>query len=814
MRIREDVRFGMRLLQRSPGFAAIAIGTLALGIGANTAMFSIVEAVLLRSLPYRDAGRLVAIWDREAQAKGVSKLFDAYRDLEIYRQHRQNVEQASGATWARGDSVMTGRGPAQDVLAIPVSQDFFSLLGVQPALGRTFNKEDLDLDCAVVLANGFWQRKLGGQADIVGQSLRLDDRACVVTGVMPAEFDFYPTDAAAMWRLVTHADPMAKDPDHSSIGIFGRLKPGATIEKAQAELRLLHRQYHQNDRHGAETEPVVFPLQAEFTWLAGRNLRLSLLVLLAAVGAVLMIACVNVANLLLGRSLARQKELAIRAALGSGRGRLIGQLLTEALLLSILAAALGTVFATAAVGWFRAANPIPMPPANRVDINLGVLAFTAALSILTTVLCGLVPAWRSSRIDLHEVLKAHGGAGAQGRSGHAAGKFLVVGEVTLSLVLLVGAGLLITSVARFAAAPFGFPPGRLVTMSVSLPPNTYANGAQRIRFLNHVTEGLGAISGGQNVAWTSALPVRGLQGFSVLEIEGRPTPMPASAPHDTGEAAVSPEYFAAVNVPLREGRLFDSRDQEQSQPVAIVNEALAEKYFANENPIGQHVRYVGGTDLWLTIVGVVANERRGTVYQEMSWVETPTVYRPITQDAPRSAHLLIRTAESDRRLGDVVRTSVAAIDPSVPVDDVRTMQQVLDKEYLAYPRFRAVVLGGFAAFALLLAVVGLYGVLAQLVARRTPEIGVRMALGARASDVLAAILKEGVVLVGAGVALGLGAAWVLMRFLAALLFGVQAVDPWILAGVSGVLMAASALAIYIPGRRAAGVDPMAALRCE
>ena len=813
MRLWEDVRYGLRIFQRAPGFTAIAVFTLALGIGANTAIFSIVQAVLLRPLPYRDAGRLVAVWDREAQAKGVSKLFDAYRDLEIYQQHSHSLEQTGGATWARGDSLMTGRGPAQYLFAIPVSADFFSLLGVEPALGRTFNKNDLNLACAVVLANGSWQRKLGGRANIVGQTLRLDDRACLVTGVMPAAFDFYPTDAAAMWSLVTYADPMAKDPDHSSIGIFARLKPGETIEKAQAELRLLHRQYHQGDPHGAETEPVVYPLQAEFTWLTGRNLRLSLLVLLAAVGAVLLIACVNVANLLLGRSLARQKELAIRAALGSGRGRMLQQLLTEALLLSISAAALGAFLAMAAVQWLRAANPIQMPPANRVEVNAGVLAFTAMLSILTTVLCGLGPAWRASRIDLHEMLKAHGRASAQGRSRHAVGKVLVVAEVMLSLMLLAGAGLLIQSVARFASAPLGFSPDRLLTMSISLPSTTYATNGQRIRFLNQVTESLRAISEAQSAALTSALPVRGVQGFSVLEVKGRATPVP-SAPHDVGGASVSPQYFSVVRLPLQRGRLFDSADQEQTQPVAIVNEALAEKYFANEDPIGQHIRYFGGTDPWLIIVGVVANEKRSTVYQEMSWVETPTVYRPITQQAPSSSHVLIRTATSAGRVGDIVRKLVAAIDPSVPVADVRTMQQILDKEYLAYPRFWALLLGAFAALALLLAAVGLYGVLAQMVAQRTQEIGVRMALGARTTDVLAATMKEGMLLVGAGVALGLGGTWLLTRFLAALLYGVQAMDPLILAGVSGVLILASLLAIYIPARRAAGVDPMVALRYE
>ena len=813
MRVWEDVRYALRISRRSPGFTTIAVFTLALGIGANTAIFSIVEAVMLRPLPYKDSGRLVAVWDREARVTGIAKLFDAYRDLRIYRQHSLTLEHAAGATWARDDSVMTGHGPAQNVLALPVTVDFFSLLGVPAALGRTFSGEDLNLGCAVVLADGFWRRKLGAQAGIAGQTLRLDDQACVVTGVMPAGFDFYPAEATAMWRLVTHGDPITKDPDHFNVGIFARLKPGETIENAQAELSVLHRRYHQGDTHGAETEPVVYPLQEEFTWLAGRNLRLSLLVLLAAVGAVLLIACVNVANLLLGRSLARQKELAVRAALGSGRARLLQQLLTEALLWSVSAAVLGACLASAAVAWFRAANPIQLPPGNRVEVNAGVLAFTAALSIAATVLCGLGPAWGASRIDLHDVLKAYGRASAQSKGRRAIGKGLVVAEVMLSLVLLVGAGLLIESVSRFASAPFGFSPGRLVTMTISLPRKTYAANEQRVRFLNQVAARLGAISAAQNFSLSSGLPVRGNQGFSVLEIAGHAAPT-RDAQHDVGGAAVSADYFRTVGIALERGRFFDSADQEQTQPVAIVDEALARKYFAKENPVGQRIRYFGGPEPWMTIIGVVANEKRSTVYQEMAWVATPTVYRPITQQAPGSTHILILSTAGDARLGNIVQKIVSAIDPSVPVDNVRTMQQILDKEFLAFPRFRARLLGAFAALALLLAAVGLYGVLAQLAAHRTQEIGVRMALGARPADILASMLKEGMRLVCAGLALGLGAAWLLTRFLAALLYDVRAMDPLVLAGVSAVLLAFSLLAILIPARRAAGVDPMVALRYE
>jgi putative ABC transport system permease protein len=812
-RLCQDLRYSARTLGRSPGFVAIAVLSLALGIGANTAIFSMVEAVLLHPLPYRNADRLVAVWDRASAEKGASKLFDGYQDLEIYRQKSRSFEQIAGATWATGGRIMTGRGPSQDVLAIPASVDFFKLLGVSPAIGRAFRPDDLMRGCSVVLADHFWRSALGGQAKIVGQSLRLDDKSCDVVGVMPPGFAFYPT-ATAMWSLITPESRFARDPAHSNIGIFARLKPGVSLTAAQAELRLLHRQAHRNDRHGAETEPVVYPLQEEFTWLTGRNLRLSLIVLFAAVAFVLLITCTNVANLLLGRSLVRQREMAIRSALGSGRTRLFGQLLTEALLLSGAAAVLGTLLAIGAIHWFQTARPIDLPPGTNVQVNLYVLLFTAALSVLTAILFGFVPAWKTSKVDLNEALKANGRSATQGSAQKLLAKTLVAVEVMLSLVLLAGASLLIQSFSRFASVHFGFAADRIVTMTISLPPTTYASDGKRLQFLDELTDRLAKIPAIGEWCFTSTPPLRGVSGFDALEIEGRPEPVAASGPHDTGQVVVSPSYFGIAGVSLLRGRPFARTDRLQQPAVAIVNEALARKYFPNQIPIGQHIRSYGAPaaqNPWLTIVGVAANEKRTTVYQEMNYVQIPTIYRPISQKPDSKPYLLVTGGDG---IAAAVERQVSALDPAVPIDAVQTLQHLIDSEQFAYPRFRAVLVSSFAGLAFLLATIGLYGVLSQLVTQRTAEIGVRMALGAQRRDVLLLIVRQGMLLVVAGTLGGLAAALLLTRFLAALLYGVSAADPATLAVVSSVLIATALLASFIPARRASRVDPIEALRYE
>jgi putative ABC transport system permease protein len=809
-----DLRYGFRSFSRTPGTTAVIVLTLALGIGASTAIFSIIDAVLLKPLPYRDSARLVAVWDREIHERATSKLFTPYRDFMEFQRSSQSFEQLGGATWATSPMILTGRGPAKNVLAIPSTLGFFSLLGVSPALGRTFEQSDLDRACTVVLAHKFWQSALGGQAGIIGQSLALDNQPCIVVGVMPAGFSFYP-DATSMWRLETPNGEIARNPERRGIGTFARLKPGVTISAAQEELRRLHRQFNEHNRHGEEAEPAVYPLQDEFTWLTGRNLRLTLLVLFGAVNFVLLIACVNVANLLLGRFVVRQREFAIRAALGSGRGRLLRQLLTESILLSTSAAILGTALAIAAIYYFRALNPIEMPPGTVVEVNFRVLLFTVTLAVLTTLLFGLFPAWKASTGNLDEALKSSGRSSSQGARSNRTSRALVVAEVMLSLQLLAGAGLLIDSVVRFSSAPLGFSPQGLTSMAIGLPRTTYADDAQRLGFYERVADALQPLPGLQQFAFSTTLPVRGIQGFNALSIEGRPDPPPANAFHGVGQVTIDPAYFAVIGLPLERGRNFEPLDRDHSDSVAIVNEALAKRYFPNEDPIGKRIRPTGdpAPNPWLRIVGVAANEKRSNLYNEMTWVDTPTIYHPLAQHVPAQINLLIRSTSGQAGVVDQIRQKIATLDPGVPVDGVEAVEHLLSG-YLAFPRFRAVVLGGFAVLALLLALVGIYGVLAQAVAQRTREIGIRMALGATRANILKKVATQGMLLTGIGIVLGLGSVWALSRLLAALLYGVGPTDPMVLGLVTFALLGAALLATYLPARRATQVDPMVALRYE
>ncbi|MGO9259984.1 MAG: ABC transporter permease [Bryobacteraceae bacterium] len=685
-----DLAYAVRLFRRAPGFTGIVTLTLALGIGANTAVFSILNAVLLQPLPYRNPSRLVAIWDREIHAKGVSKLFDLYSDYENWKRDSRSFEEVAAVTWAtQTERILTGRGPARSVMALPVTAEFFSLVGVAPMLGRTFAPADANRGCSVVLAESFWQSAFGGQQGakprVVGETIRLDDQACTVLGVMPPGFAFLPPEApVTMWTIL----PQPAHPDQLAVGVFGRLRPGVSIAAAQAEVTARHRELHAHDRWGAQVEPVVYGLHDEFTWLTGRNLRLSLIVLFAAVSFVLLICCVNVANLLLGRAVGRQREMALRAALGSGRGRLLRQLLTESLLLSAGASLAGAALAGAAVHYFRVARPIEMPPGMALELNARVLAFTAFLSVLTAVVFGIVPAWKASRTDLNEALKAGGKASSQDRGHHRLGQALIVAEVMLTVVLLSGAGLLIQTLQRFASAPLGFQPDGLITASLHLPKTGYGDAPHRAQFYDRLETALAAIPGIQSAALSSARPFLGGGSMDVVEVEGHPEPRIDNL-FDTFLQTVSKDYFRVMGVPLEQGRYFEPGDREQTQPVAIINEALVRKYFPNENPIGRQVRpFNGGKrgDSWLRVVGVVGNEKRTTVYQEMAWVDAPVLYRPVGQN-PNSANLIarVRAGGGSARgsgttrgstLGGAIQRAAAAIDPEVPVDEIQPVRNL------------------------------------------------------------------------------------------------------------------------------------------
>ncbi len=800
-----DLRFAFRTFARRPGFTLVAALTLALGIGATTAVFSIVNAVLLQPLPYKEPGRLAVIWITSTREKGLAKLFAVYNDYAGFRRNARSLESVAAATWAVGTGrILTGYGAARNVLTVPASASFFDTLGVPAALGRTFRSEDENRGCSLVLAHGFWSSTFAADRSAIGRSVTLDQTPCTVLGVMPERFVFYPA-ATQAWILL--GPGFQPDQGHMLVGIFARLKPGVTLAQAQTETRSLFRAIHTS----AETrdfEPVVYDLHGEFTFLAGRTLRTTLIVVFAAVALVLLIACLNVANLLTARLAERHRELAVRAALGSPQSRLVRQVLTESLLLGALGSALGVAIAAAGIRYFRSASPIELTAGAEVAIHLPVLLFGGALSAATTLVFGLLPALRASRVDLTERLKTAGRGAVRGR--HAAARVVIAVEMGLSFLLLIGAGLLIESAFRMQNAPLGFEPDRVLAARVTLPVPKYAMPAMRLRAYDQLLERLERLPGAVRVALTSKVPPEA-GGNQILAIAGRQS-AEGNEVHDVGADAVSPAFFDLLRIPLR-GRAFDGRDRETSPPVAIVNEALVREYFPHTDPLGRQIRIPGGDMPWLTIVGVVGNLKHTELMNEMAWVETPILYRPLSQEPRPSIQIAVRSTGDSGALGSEVQKQIAAVDGSIPIGEVEALNTRLAR-ILAYPRFRATVLAFFALAALLLATVGLHGVLSQLVSQRVPEFGVRRAVGAQTRDLVWLVARQGGFPVLAGLMLGIGSTLAFSRVLANLLYGIQPADPNTLALVSLLLSAVAALAILLPARRAAGVDPMTALREE
>ncbi len=795
-----DLLHACRSLARAKGFTFVAALTLALGIGSVTAVFSIVNGALLRPLPYRDPRRLVEILDQSLHERGMNKLFATYGDYREFARHATTLEGVAALTWAVRSPIMTGHGDTRAITAFPVSASFFDVLGAHAAIGRTFRPSDETGGCAVVLSNSYWTSDFGADRGVPGQSVTLDGKACAILGVMPKDFVFYPA-AARMWTLIL---PTAPDVDKMMAVSIGRLKPGVTITRAQSELSSLFAALHTNDQW-RDFGPVVDPMQQELTWLAGRNLRTTLWILLAAVGLVLLIACVNVANLLLGRSLSRSREFAVRAAIGCGRARLFRQLLTEAMPLAAIGGVLGLAVAYAAVRYFQSVNPVELPVGADISLDPRVLLFALTVSALTAVIAGTAPAWKASRTDLNTAFKSAGRGAVRG--GALLGRTMVAAEVALSVVLLVGDGLLMQSVLRMSSADLGFRPEGLTAATITLPVGQYRDAAARWRFYDSLQQKASAVPGVTSAAVTSLLaPASG--GTSRLEIFG--TSQNANAPHDVIRQSVGEDYFRTIGTRVLAGGFTPHIDSSRP-PEAVINEALAAEYFPDGNAIGRRIRLESDSKEWLTVVGIVETERRTTVYNEMQWVAQPAVYLAAQQNPPQSASLIVRTHGDQAALGTALHRQIAAIDPGVALGETKTMRSMLGV-YLSYPRFRALVFGGFAAFALLLAAIGLHGVLAELVSQRTQEIGVRMALGARPADIARLISRQGGTPVVSGLAAGIVCALWLGRFLGSMLYGVAARDLTTLVCVSGLLLGAAALALALPARRASRVDPMEALR--
>ncbi|MCY1021023.1 ABC transporter permease [Pyxidicoccus sp. MSG2] len=814
----QELRHAARMLARHPGFTAVALFTLALGIAANTAIFSVADAVLFSPLPYATPDRLVMVWgmspNRDRQTVSPANFLD----------WRAQTESFEGmAAFSHVPFNLAGDGTPEVVRGASVSANFFQVLGTPAALGTTFlaSAEGAGAPNTVVLGHGLWKRRFGGDPRVLGRMLRLNDVSYEVVGVMPERFEWptvVPThvsaaDAPQLFVPAVHRDipQLGTDTtqdtsawrDGNYLRVVGRLKPGVTLEGASRELdtiaaRLAQEYPESNARSGIG----LVPLREQ---LVG-NVRSALWVLLAAVGLVLVIACANVANLFLARASARRQELTVRLALGARRSQLVRQLLTESVLLALAAGALGLLLALWGMDALLALVPPELPRLGAVGLDGRVLAFTLLTSLATGVLFGLVPALQASRPDLNGVLRQGGGGRFSGAGQRSRGA-LVVGEVALAVVLLISAGLLLRSLWSMQAVELGFRADGVLTWRVSLPAAEYPDDARQAAFFQRLQERVEALPGVKSVGAVSDLPLGGDNIWRVMDIEGQPRPE-AGDERSVGFQVVTPGYFRTLGIPLKRGRDVASSDRADTQLVVLVNESTARQYWPGQEPLGQRIRLGSDSDApWRTVVGVVGDVRQGGALKE----PRPEVYVAALQDTFHFILFTARTEGDPARLVSGVREAVAALDPNLAIAQVRTMEEVIASA-MARPRFLSTLVALFAVLALLLAGVGLSGVIAYMARQRTQEIGIRMALGARPVDVLRLVLGRGMRLALAGVGLGLVGAWAATRGMASQLYGVSATDPLTFGGLALVVMAVTLVATWLPARRATRVDPLVAMR--
>ncbi len=800
----QDLRYGIRTLLRRPGFTLIAVLALMLGIGANSAIFSVVNGVLLRPLPYADPERLVQVWEYRPR-QGMNQIEVSSAEFAAWRDQNRVFEQIAAIDHA--DYNLTGNDEPQRISGARVSASYFPLLGVKPALGRTFLPEEdqPDHNSVVVLSYGIWQGRFGSDPNILGKSVTLNGTACTVIGIMPRGFQL-PHDAGLARPIAFTSAEQTTSGNHY-LEVIARLKPGVTIKEAAGEMSAIAGRLEQtfpntNVGHGV----VLVPLHEQVVG----EVRPALLVLLGAVGFVLLIACANVANLLLARSAARRKEIAIRTALGASRARIIRQLLTESLFLAVLGGAAGLLLAMWGVDLLIRLIANSIPRANEISLDGRVLGFTLLISLMTGLLFGLLPALQTSRPDLTESLKEGGRDSAESFRRNRARSLLVVCEVALTLVLLIGAGLLIKSFLRLRDVNPGFNPAGTLTLELSLPASKYSDGAQIAGFYQQLLPRVEALPGVQAAGAVSVLPLSGNDESNFVGIEGH-QPLPPGQALRAGRRIVNPDYFRAMGIPLKRGRPFTQADTRETERVMIINETMAHRFFApDEDPLGKRIRTGGGSSPWLSVVGVVGDVRHGGLDRDAR----PEMYFPYLQAPSRSMALVVRAAAGDPlKLAGPVRGQVLSLDKDQPIGNVMSLEQLL-AESVAPRRFSMLLLGLFAAVAMILAAVGIYGVMSYSVAQRTREIGIRMALGAQAADVLRMVVGQGMVLAVIGLGVGLATALAVTRVMSSLLFEVSATDPLTFAGVSILLAVAALLACYIPARRATKVEPVVALRYE
>jgi predicted permease len=805
----QDLRYALRKLSRTPGFTFIASLTLALAIGANTAIFSVVDGVLLRPLPFPEPERLVRI----ASVKDGKNYPSSTLDFIDLRDQSRSFAYAAAMAPSTVNLTAAAAEP-QRLELVRASASFFSLLGVQPALGRGFaaGEDALDASRVVVLSDRLWRSRFGADPRIIGRSLTLDGSPHTVIGVARRGFT-YPTNPD-LWAPLAFT-PNDLEPDNRGahwLLVIGRLAPGATMtggtQEVAAIARRLEAQYPEMNTGFSAT---LIPLREE---MVGK-VRPALLVLLGAVGFVLLIACANVANLLLVRAASREGEIAIRTALGAGRMRIVRQLVTESVLLAVLGASLGVLLAAWGVDLLVALGPQGLPRLDEVRIDGGVLLFTTLVAVVTGVAFGLIPALHAARPGIGQTLRE----GSRGTSSRGAServrRLLVVTEMALAVVLLTGAGLLIRSFVRLLAVDPGFRPEHVVTFNLTLPEPKYTSG-QRVRTtVADLRERITSLPGAQSSAIGFGLPMSGMQFRTSVDVAGRP-PLPPGKRNPIDVRIASPGYFATLGIPLVRGRDFASTDRATSAQVAIINADAARRYFPAEDPIGKRIELGwsrdtagsgGPTAMGGEIIGIVGDVKQFGLSADAA----PMTYLPFEQAAINDISVVVRSAADPALLASAARRIVRELDPDLPIFGFTTLQDVI-AESVSQPRFYTLLLGLFAALALVLAAVGIYGVISYLVSQRTRELGIRLALGATASQVLRLVLGQGLTLAVAGVIVGVGASFWLTRLIAGLLYGVGAADPFTFAGVVIVLLLVAGLACYLPARRAARVDPLTAIR--
>jgi len=807
-----DLKFAWRMLVKSPGFAAVTILTLALGIGANSAIFSVIDGVLLRPLPFPKPEQLTMVWGVTAQRPDERAVHSYLNFVDL---------RASNHTFARmacytGAGAILGEGEdAVELSGVAITGDIFDVLQTRPLLGRGFNLEDDKPDAArvVVISYALWQRQFGGDKNIIGREISLGSRAYTVTGVMPRGWKF-PIDRAAidyvtpfvpLFSLVSPSDMNRRDA--SFLSVVGRLKPGVRVSEATADVQTIAAQLaKQYPEENAGRSERVFPLRDDLV----RRVRPAMIVLLGAVTLVLLIACANVANLLLARSAAREREIAIRIALGASRGQLVRQLLIETCLLSIIGGAAGLLLAWWSVDALVALGPRNLPRLDNVSVDTRVVGFTLALSVLTSLAFGIVPALKTSRPDIEEALKdaSRSSTGARNQKLRAA---FVISQFALSLVLLAGAGLLIRSFTHVAGINPGFDPNRVSSFWVGLPKTRYGEEPQQVRFYEQLLTKLQAIPGAEGAAIIAPLPFSGNSRSSSFTVVGQPPPVLGTEP-EAAHLGASGSYFATMKIPLKNGRTFNERDVKEAPPVCIVNEALARTHFPN-GAIGQRIIVGAGPnhpEPEREIVGVVGNAR----HDSLTAAQDAEIYIPFQQEVRRSMDLVLRTTSAEPAgMDTAVRNAIHAVDSRLYVPKLTPMRELLS-DTLAQSKFNVLLVGAFAGAAMILAAIGIYGVIAYSVAQRTREFGIRMALGAQRRDMMKMVLRHSMTMLAIGLAIGLVAALTATRLLQSMLFGVGVNDITTYASVIFLLAGASLLASYIPARRATKVDPVVALRYE